>query len=274
MNKIYKKIFTFLLTTTVVVSGAAVFAASPEPTTRPRPESGQTTQTSDNNGSDSEENTSNTGSDEKSGVSITVETASPKTSATVSEKHYTTRGGAFGWFILSVLVNAFLSFAIGNRFYKMSKKNNHVSAEVRALRRDIEEKFNSNIGGFTERDTEISNSNEDYSMKAGGIQPNIKKTEEEVSAEETFREWEKNLAKQEEERREALREALKPRSTREFVEKEDSAFDSHRGEKAYRPVREISTESPEDDEQEESTFDTIKHKAKELITDIFPFRED
>lgn len=268
MNKTYKKIFAFLLTAMVVISGTMALAASPEPTTRPRPESGQTVQVEDNK----DETRSNTGGADNSGVSITVETQAPKTA--VSEKHYTTRGGAFGWFLLSVLVNAVLSFVIGNRFYKMSKKNNHVSAEVRALRRDIEEKFNKNIGGFSEHDVEISNSNESYAPNDGGIKANIRKTEEEISAEETFREWEKNLAKQEAERREAIREALKPRSTREFVEKEEESFDTHRGEKSYKPQRETIAEEDYEDEKEESTFDAIKHKAKEIITDIFPFRED
>lgn len=320
MNKLYKKIFAFVITTVMLVSGAAVLAASPEPTTRPRPESGQTqttekksTDKSSSKSSDDEESSSKSSSkssndkdssskssskssndkdsDEKSSsaddksnanennkesVSITVETEAPKTvtTAAVSEKHYTTRGGAFGWFLLSILVNAVLSFAIGNRFYKMSKKNNHVSAEVRALRRDIEEKFNSNIGGFSEHDVEVSNSNESYAPDEGEIKVNVKKTEEEISAEETFREWEENLAKQEAEKREALREALKPKSTREFVE-EEASFDNHKGEKAYKPVREPREEDDYDDEEEaESTFDSIKNKAKEIITDIFPFRED
>lgn len=305
MNKLSKKIFAFVITTVMLVSGAAVLAASPEPTTRPRPESGQTQTTekkstdksssksSDDEDTDSKSSSSKSSddkdSDEKSdnaddkskesdkeSVSITVETEAPKTvtAAAVSEKHYTTRGGAFGWFLLSILVNAVLSFAIGNRFYKMSKKNNHVSAEVRALRRDIEEKFNSNIGGFSEHDVEVSNSNESYAPDEGEIKVNVKKTEEEISAEETFREWEENLAKQEAERREALREALKPRSTREFVE-EEASFDSHKGEKSYKPAREPMEEDEYDDEEEEeSTFDSIKNKAKEIITDIFPFRED
>lgn len=299
MNKLYKKIFAFVITTVMLVSGAAVLAASPEPTTRPRPESGQTTQTtekksekstekttekssgdktgSDKDNSDTDDNVkesaSDNGNESKGSVSITVETDAPKTAAAVSEKHYTTRGGAFGWFILSILVNAVLSFAIGNRFYKMSKKNSHISAEVRALRRDIEEKFNSNIGGFSERDVEVSNSNESYAPDEGEIRANVKKTEEEISAEETFKEWEENLAKQEAERREALREALKPRSTREFVEEDDASFDSHRGEKSYKPMREPQEEAY-DDEEEESTFEVIKNKAKEIITDIFPFRED
>ncbi len=267
MNRLYKKIFAFIVTTMVVVSGTAVLAASPEPTTRPRPESTQTVQ-AENSGSES-----GTGGADSSNVSITVETPSPQNAA--SNKHYTTRGGAFGWFLLSVLVNAVLSFAIGNRFYKMSKKNNHVNAEVRALRRDIEEKFNANVGGFSEHDVEVSNSNESYALNEGGIKANVKKSEEELSAEETFRQWETNLAKQEAERREALREALKPRTTREFVEKEDSPVNAGRREKSYKPEREhIAEESTEEEQEEESTFGAIKNKAKEIITDIFPFRED
>ena len=73
MNKIYKKIFAFLLTAMVVISGTMALAASPEPTTRPRPESGQTVQVEDNK----DETRSNTGGADNSGVSITVETQAP-----------------------------------------------------------------------------------------------------------------------------------------------------------------------------------------------------
>ena len=57
--------------------------------------------------------------------------------------------GANGWFIFTIIINAIISFWIGNRFYKLSKKDNHLSFEIRALRKDIEDflgtQFNNQI---------------------------------------------------------------------------------------------------------------------------------
>ena len=53
------------------------------------------------------------------------------------------KGWAVFWFIFTIIINAIISFWIGNRFYKLSKKDNHLSFEIRALRKDIEEKLES-----------------------------------------------------------------------------------------------------------------------------------
>ena len=63
------------------------------------------------------------------------------TSTQVSNKKYLSKGWAVFWFIFTIIINAIISFWIGNRFYKLSKKDNHLSFEIRALRKDIEEKI-------------------------------------------------------------------------------------------------------------------------------------
>ena len=67
------------------------------------------------------------------------------------------KGWAVFWFIFTIIINAIISFWIGNRFYKLSKKDNHLSFEIRALRKDIEEKFVNNVGGFSEQEVDIKN---------------------------------------------------------------------------------------------------------------------
>ena len=177
MNK-SKKIFAAFVIAVMALSGAvAVTAASPSPsptataTARPRPDSGSSQTSGSTKSDNSQDSSKNESSNSKSSgteaektpaVNVTpppaVETASPQT---VSNKKYTTRGGAFGWFLLSVIVNAALSFAIGNRFYKMSKKDTRIVSEIRALRRDVEEKFEASVGNIAEQDIDITNSNPD-----------------------------------------------------------------------------------------------------------------
>ena len=73
---------------------------------------------------------------------------------------YLTKGGAAIWFILILLANGAFSFWVGNRFYRLAKKDNHVSAEIRALRRDIDDKFVKSVDGIAEQEIDIENLNE------------------------------------------------------------------------------------------------------------------
>ena len=311
------RIFAAAITSAILLSSAiCALAATPAPaaTTRPRP---GTTATETTSSSDSSSNSSSSSSssndsddedeDESSSDSEKSSTAAPKSTASseenkqtvntvvttvapattekaVSEKKYTTKGGAFGWFLLSLIVNSLLSFAIGNRFYKMAKKDTHVTSEIRALRRDIEEKFAANIGGFSEQEKDITNSNADYSIDPDGIKANTASSEEtEESAEEVFRRWESQLAAQRAEKRAQIRASVTPRSkqsTQSFVETDEDKEDV-RGRRSYQPRREAEPveedtddEWIDDEDAEESTLSAIKNKAKDLITDIFPFRED
>ena len=82
-----------------------------------------------------------------------------------------TKGGAAFWFIFTIVLNTAVSFWIGNRFYRLAKKENHVSGEIRALRKDIEEKFVKSVGGFSETEVDITNLNESLAMNEEGIKP-------------------------------------------------------------------------------------------------------
>lgn len=286
------KIFAAVVTSVIVLSGTiCALAATPTPqpaTTRPRPNSSTAATETTSVSSSAEEDTSQTASEDNGQSSSTVVTTAAPTSApkTTAEKKYTTKGGAFGWFLLSVIVNSILSFAIGNRFYKMSKKDTHITSEIRALRRDVEEKFVANVEGFSEPEADIANSNDDYSIDADGIKANISSSgETEESAEEIFRRWESQLAVQRAEKRAEIRASVKPRSeqtTKSFVEDRDNEDkDVHFARnKSYQPRREIQSEENINDEydmeedDDNSKIESIKNKAKELITEIFPFKED
>ena len=210
-------------------------------------------------------------------VAPAAETPAPM--AAVSEKKYTTKGGAFGWFILSVIVNAVLSFAIANRFYKMSKKDNHIASEIRALRRDVEERFASTVNGFYEQETDMVNQNDDYSSELDGIKMKERVVERDETAEEIFRKWESDLANQRIQKRAEIRANIKPRS-----EEEAEAEEMYSRTKSYQPRRQSDEDlyMEEDDDldyedyekEEEGRFAAFKNKAKEFITDVFPLKED
>lgn len=85
------------------------------------------------------------------------------------------KGWAVFWFIFTIIINAIISFWIGNRFYKLSKKDNHLSFEIRALRKDIEEKFVNNVGGFSEQEVDIKNLNESLALDDEGLKPTAKR---------------------------------------------------------------------------------------------------
>lgn len=278
MKNFKNKMLAAVMTAIVVISGAVcAMAATPTPqaaTARPRPAASETNQQA------------TAAPEQASQATAAVTTAAPvtETSTAVAEKKYTTKGGAFGWFLLSVIINSILSFAIGNRFYKMSKKDSHLTSEIRALRRDVEEKFAANVGGFSEPEMDISNSNDDYSSGIDGIKMKAVASDgEQESAEDIFKRWESQLAQQRAEKRAAIRAAVKPRNTQtteEFVESGREEHNIHSGDYQPRRANYAETEesspeeSDEDFEEEENRFDSIKSKAKELITDIFPFRED
>lgn len=206
-----------------------------------------------------------------------------ETTTQVSNKKYLSKGWAVFWFIFTIIINAILSFWIGNRFYKLSKKDNYLSFEIRALRKDIEEKFANSVGGFAEQEVDIKNLNENLSIDIEGLKPAVKQPVlNEISAEdeERFRRWEEAQSKQKSER-------VRPKSTlkEEFDEELDDVKKINR--KNYQPKR-----NPNEDFEEEAENDRtakidmdatreiklkgegVKNKAKEILGDIFPFKED
>lgn len=192
--------------------------------------------------------------------------------AEVSNKKYLSKVGGFLWFLLSVVVNFIVSCWVGNRFYKLSKKSTQSSAEIRALRKDIEEKFASTLRDISEPALEVVNSNEDYSRTDEGIsmpnrQPKVEITDEER---EILKKWDSKQTKAEE-----------PEADEEYEEEPEER--QERSFKSYQPTRRSSGIVFEDEETEEETpvnknlpkvdIAKAKKKAKNILNNIFPFDE-
>lgn len=190
---------------------------------------------------------------------------------------YLTKGGAAFWFIFTIVLNGALSFWVGNRFYRMSKKDTHVSAEIRALRKDIDEKFAKNVGGFAEQEIDITNLNESLDMDDEGIKLSDRSTSvTDITPEEAerFRRWEEAQSRPRTER---------PRVKSAVKEELEDDFDRTRkiNRKNYQPKRDNADDFVSDDSEDlgetrevKVRSEGVKTKAKEILSDIFPFKED
>ena len=196
---------------------------------------------------------------------------------TVDTSKYLTKGGAACWFVVVAVLNIALSFWIGNRFYRMSKKDNHISAEIRALRRDVEDKFVKNIGGFAEQELDIENLNESLAISEEGIrpedrQPHVSDFSEEE--EERFRRWEAAQARQRVDK--TQKSSVKSAVREELQEDLDDVKKINR--KNYQPKRTQNNEFEEEEDidatKEISLGGNVKSKAKEFLSDMFQFKED
>ncbi len=108
-------------------------------------------------------------------------------------KKYLTKFGAFLWFLFTVIVSAVISFAISYRFYMMGKKDNHLAAEIRALKRDIDSKMVGTVGGFSEYDISVTNNNKSYAKPETSIRSaEITSGASEVDS-EIYKKWESKL---------------------------------------------------------------------------------
>ena len=188
---------------------------------------------------------------------------------------YLTKGGAAFWFIFTIVINTVISFGIGNRFYRLSRKDNHVSGEIRALRKDIEEKFARSVGGFAEAEVDITNSNENYAGSEEIKIPSEQPLRREVSSEEEerFRKWE---AAQEKPR--SARKAPAPKSAVKEELQEELGEVKRIRKKNYLPKRQDSASEKKEDLEATKEIrlrgEGVKNKAKEILGDIFPFKED
>lgn len=187
-----------------------------------------------------------------------------------AEKKYASKGLMFFWIFLTILINAVLSFIIGNRFYKLARKDNHVSSELRALRRDLEEKFVNNVGGFSEMETDVANTNDNYSLNGSIKMPERKSADFAAESEDVFKKWESRMSQK----------RVKP--VHEEQEDEDTIEEEPRRRK-FQPSRHINEynedydeemDEPEEYEEKSSKSNNIKKKAKDILGDIFPFKED
>ena len=136
MMNIKKKIMVIFATGIMAFSASPfVLAATPAPANNTQQaEQVDTTQQDTAN----QNNTANQNTQAQIPAAGNVQTQTD-TSTQVSNKKYLSKGWAVFWFIFTIIINAIISFWIGNRFYKLSKKDNHLSFEIRALRKDIEE---------------------------------------------------------------------------------------------------------------------------------------
>lgn len=216
-----------------------------------------------------------------SGSVVVNDTASNVTgpaATEISNKKYLSKMGGFLWFLLSVAVNFVISCWVGNRFYKLSKKSTQSSAEIRALRKDIEEKFASTLRDISEPAIEVVNSNEDYSRTDEGLampnrQPKVEITDEER---EILKKWDSRQSRREEPETDDEYEE-------EYEERQERSFNS------YQPTRRSSgivfaedeEEYVEDDVRQPASKDKslgidiskAKNKAKNILSNIFPFDE-
>ncbi len=165
---------------------------------------------------------------------------------TAPDRRYTTKGGSFGWFILSIIINAIISFIIGNRFYRMSRRDNHILAEIRALKKDIDAKMQYNIGGFSEYETVINNSNKNYASDEEGLKTSDEEKAEELAT-EIYRKWESQVMAAKE--REATRQPAAERRT-------------------------PGTARSKSRVSQKRNNTGLTGKVKDFISDVFPFDKD
>lgn len=254
MINLTKKIIVFAAALTVALSSTAAFARSTTPvseqgtvtieqpaTATPTPEAGDTTV----------ETTPAVAV--PTPVSTTQESNVIETGQTQKEmnKKYAGKGFVMLWVFLLIIINAVVSFLIANRFYKLSRRENHVASEVRALRRDLEDKFIKSVEGFSEMETNVTNSNENYSADGSIEEVTPAQTSFSKDSEDIFKQWESKMT----------------RRAAKTVEAPAADEEEPKRVKKYQPMREKTNET------EEITESGIKDKAKEFIGNIFPFKD-
>ena len=235
MKNIIKKLIVTIsmVTITLTVAGVSVFAAQDA---RPMPNSGASV------------------TDTVKSNNTTTNTASAQTQAQTEitpSKTYLTKWGGFFWFLLSVAVNFIISCWISNRFYRLAKRNTQGLAEVRALRKDIEEKFASTLTDINEPMTEVVNRNENYARTDEGMEMPDRKPTVEMDEKD-----------------------------REMLGKWDMQRNAHKDEENEYELRRsearIRFDDDEDSEPVPSKKETITKagtKAKDFLSNIFPFDE-
>ena len=168
----------------------------------------------------------------------------------------------FLMFVLAIIVNAAVSFVISNRFYKMSKKDSHLQAEIRALRRDISEKFTGSVKEIKEKAATVTNNNKNYS-RGGGITYK-EETSEEIS--EIAKRWNINVE-------DAADPDVKIRTTRRSATRTGA---ERRNVRAAAETKRVPRTAPEAGgiDADADVSDSVKDKAKKFLGDIFPFEEE
>ena len=176
-----------------------------------------------------------------------------------AEKSGVSFATVFLMFVLAVIINAAVSFVIANRFYKMSRKDSHLQAEIRALRRDINEKFTGSVKEIKETAADVTNTNKNYS-RSGGITYKEEEPSGEVS--EIAKRW--NISVDD-----AAEPDIKIRTTRRTSARTER--DRARVPETKRAPRVVETGGIDADAD---VSDSVKSKARKFLGDIFPFDEE
>ncbi len=163
----------------------------------------------------------------------------------LENKKYLTKFGAFLWFLFTVIVSAVISFAISYRFYMMGRKDNHIAAEIRALKRDIDSKMVGTVGGFSEFDVAVSNGNRSFAKENSSIHSSVTSAEADEADSEIYKKWETKINS-------------KPSST---VNDRPTAVFSSSGRSSQGVGRRRPVKSKK----------TVGGKIKNVLNDIFPF---
>lgn len=245
MKNFFKKCMITICTLSVIFSLSTVVFADNDNNKRPMP--GKTSSVTDTATKD----TSNKTTSAQGGVDEPDNVTSQVTSQSVPAKKYLTKWGGFFWFLLSVVVNFILSCWISNRFYRLAKRNTQGSAEIRALRKDIEEKFASTLVDINEPIIEVENTNENYARNEEGIEMPERKPSVEIDEEEReiLGKWDMKRA--------AAKEA-----------REDDSYEMR------RPMAGIRFEDEEAEGADEpSKIEKASNRAKDFLGNIFPFDE-
>lgn len=260
----------FLVTVCAISASATILTASVSAaeTTRPMPGEGEAVTdqyatsegdqadvgTVDNTVAEQPAQGASSAASSVSNVNTVTTNTSTNTTSTTSNKKYLTRMGGFLWFLLSVVVNFIISFWLGNRFYNMARKSAQSSNEIRALRKDIEEKFASSLNDISEPTIDVLNQNENYARSDEGLAMPTRKARVELSDEEKdmMRRWDKK-------RTGSSKSASVDEDIEEYDDEDDDDYDDRasRGssKRSYQPTRRSSGIDFEDEDDYEDDYD-------------------
>ncbi len=162
--------------------------------------------------------------------------------------HSVSRGAMILWFVLAVAASSVISFFMGSRFAALAKKDNRLAMEVRALRRDIDEKMSERVGDFSEKELDIKNNGKKYF-------DDPKPEEIAQSGENMYEKWETQLAQTR-----SKRPVIK---TKPATEEEQPA--KHQRTEA---IKNRAVPKPEE------IKNSAKGRMQDVIEEMFPFDDD
>ena len=263
MKNYMKKVLITICAVSVsaMLSAASVYASADS--IRPQPgtdtQSSYTTSAGDPAVTNTAADTASAGTTANAVNNTSANNVASNTAAANTNKKYQSRLGGFLWFLLSVIVNFVVSCWVGNRFYKLAKRSAQGSSEIRALRKDIEEKFASTLKDISEPAIEVLNQNESYARTDEGIAMPERRTHIELNDEERemMRKWDARRASAR-----AAEDQDEPDED-EYYEDEPSERTERRLPRSYQPTRRSSGIEFEDDDEIDSYDDDDAYEYEE-----------